>query len=172
MRSITKKIEQKKFQEANVELNKMNLFVNRLMMLLDPIMTLVMNFSSVAIVWFGAHLISSGNLQIGNMMAFLEYAMQVIISFLLLSMVFIMVPRAAVSVRRVWGRFWILYRQLLTRSRRKNCQKMPREKLSLRTLRLLILTRICRCFRILICSRTWSDNGVYWQYWLGKVDVD
>ena len=95
------KIEQKKFQQANTELNKMNLFVNRLMMLLDPIMTLVMNFSSVAIVWFGAHLISSGNLQIGNMMAFLEYAMQVIISFLLLSMVFIMVPRAAVSIKRV-----------------------------------------------------------------------
>ena len=95
------KIEQKKFQQANTELNKMNLFVNRLMMLLDPIMTLVMNFSSVAIVWFGAHLISSGNLQIGNMMAFLEYAMQVIISFLLMSMVFIMVPRAAVSVKRV-----------------------------------------------------------------------
>lgn len=95
------KIDQKKFQQANTELNKMNLFVNRLMMLLDPIMTLVMNFSSVAIVWFGAHLISSGNLQIGNMMAFLEYAMQVIISFLLLSMVFIMVPRAAVSVKRV-----------------------------------------------------------------------
>ena len=95
------KIEQKKFQQANTELNKMNLFVNRLMMLLDPIMTLVMNFSSVAIVWFGAHLISSGNLQIGNMMAFLEYAMQVIISFLLLSMVFIMMPRAAVSVKRV-----------------------------------------------------------------------
>ena len=95
------KIEQKKFQQANTELNKMNLFVNRLMMLLDPIMTLVMNFSSVAIVWFGAHLINSGNLQIGNMMAFLEYAMQVIISFLLLSMVFIMVPRAAVSVKRV-----------------------------------------------------------------------
>ena len=95
------KIEQKRFQQANTELNKMNLFVNRLMMLLDPIMTLVMNFSSVAIVWFGAHLISSGNLEIGNMMAFLEYAMQVIISFLLLSMVFIMVPRAAVSVKRV-----------------------------------------------------------------------
>ena len=95
------KIEQKKFQQANAELNKMGLFLNRLMMLLDPIMTLVMNFSSVAIVWFGAHLISSGNMQIGNMMAFLEYAMQVIISFLLLSMVFIMVPRAAVSVKRV-----------------------------------------------------------------------
>ena len=95
------KIEQKKFQQANTELNKMGLFLNRLMMLLDPIMTLVMNFSSVAIVWFGAHLISSGNLQMGNMMAFLEYAMQVIISFLLLSMVFIMVPRAAVSVKRV-----------------------------------------------------------------------
>lgn len=95
------KIEQKKFQQANTELNKMGLFLNRLMMLLEPIMTLVMNFSSVAIVWFGVHLISSGNLQIGNMMAFLEYAMQVIISFLLLSMVFIMVPRAAVSVKRV-----------------------------------------------------------------------
>ena len=95
------KIEQKKFQQANAELNKMNLFVNRLMMLLEPIMTLVMNFSSVAIVWFGAHLINSSTLQIGNMMAFLEYAMQVIISFLLLSMVFIMVPRAAVSVKRV-----------------------------------------------------------------------
>ena len=64
MRSITRRLSRKKFQEANTELNKMNLFVNRLMMLLDPIMTLVMNFSSVAIVWFGAHLISSGKLQI------------------------------------------------------------------------------------------------------------
>jgi len=137
------KIEQKKFQKANTELNKMNLFVNRLMMLLDPIMALVMNFSSVAIVWFGAHLISGGNLQIGNMMAFLEYAMQVIISFLLLSMV---LPYQCVESEK----FWIQCRQLLTRSRRKNCQKTPREKLNLRTLRLLILTRICQCFRILI----------------------
>ena len=94
-------IEEEKFTEANKELNDMNLFVNRLMMLLDPVMTLVMNFSSIAIVWFGAHLISDGNLEIGNMMAFLQYAMQVIISFLMISMVFIMVPRAAVSVRRV-----------------------------------------------------------------------
>ena len=89
-----------RFKKLQTLVDKLNL-VTREMMLLDPIMTLVMNFSSVAIVWFGAHLISSGNLQIGNMMAFLEYAMQVIISFLLLSMVFIMVPRAAVSVKRV-----------------------------------------------------------------------
>ena len=95
------KIEQKKFEDANQELTGMNLFVNRLMMMLYPIMTLVMNFSSIAIVWFGALLISDGNLEIGNMIAFLQYAMQVIISFLMISMVFIMVPRAAVSVRRV-----------------------------------------------------------------------
>lgn len=95
------KIEQKKFNETNAELNKMNLFVNRLMMTLDPVMTLVMNFASLAIIWFGAHLIDDGNLEIGNMIAFLQYAMQVIMAFLMISMVFIMAPRAAVSVKRV-----------------------------------------------------------------------
>ena len=95
------KIEQAKFQRVNNELNGLNLFVNRLMMVLDPVMMLVMNLTSIAIVWFGAWLVDAGTLEIGNMMAFLQYAMQVIISFLMISMVFIMVPRAAVSVRRV-----------------------------------------------------------------------
>lgn len=95
------KIEQKKFQHVNRDLTKLNLFVNRLMMALEPIMTLVMNMASILIIWVGAHFISTEQLEIGNMLAFLQYAMQVIISFLMISMVFIMVPRAAVSLKRV-----------------------------------------------------------------------
>lgn len=95
------KIEQDKFQTVNKELTGLNLFVNRLMMMLDPIMTLIMNVGGIFVIWIGAHLISTGDLEIGNMLAFLQYAMQVIISFLMISMVFIMVPRAAVSVRRI-----------------------------------------------------------------------
>ena len=95
------KIEQAKFQRVNNELNRFNLSVNHLMMLLDPIMMLTMNLTSVAVVWFGAKLIDINGLEIGNMMAFLQYAMQIIISFLMISMVFIMVPRATVSLQRV-----------------------------------------------------------------------
>lgn len=95
------KLEEKKFEKTNRELTGLNLFVNRLMSLLDPVMTLVMNFASLAVVWFGAFAINGGTLEIGNMLAFLQYAIQVIISFLMISFVFIMVPRAAVSVRRV-----------------------------------------------------------------------
>ena len=95
------KIEQKKFRKTNSDLTNLNLFVNRLMSTLDPVMTLVMNLSGVAIVWIGSHMISAETLEIGNMLAFLQYAMQVIISFLMISVVFIMVPRAAVSVKRV-----------------------------------------------------------------------
>lgn len=95
------KIEQKKFQQANIEINKTNIYINRLMTLLEPVMTLVMNMASVAIVWFGAQLISAGDLEIGNMMAFLQYAMQVIMAFLMISIVFIMAPRAAVSIKRI-----------------------------------------------------------------------
>lgn len=95
------KIEQKKFQHVNRDLTKLNLFVNRLMMALEPVMTLVMNMASILIIWVGAHFISTEQLEIGNMLAFLQYAMQVIISFLMISMVFIMVPRAAVSLKRV-----------------------------------------------------------------------
>lgn len=93
--------EEKKFERANRELTDVNLFVNRLMVVMQPMMMLIFSMSAVAIVWFGAHLIGTGNLAIGDMIAFMQYAMQVIMSFLMLSMIFIMVPRASVSAGRV-----------------------------------------------------------------------
>lgn len=97
----TEAVEQRKFENVNQPLTRLNLVVNRLMMITEPVMTLVMSVSTVAVVWFGAVAISSGDLEIGNMLAFMQYAMQVIISFLMISMVFIMAPRAAVSIKRV-----------------------------------------------------------------------
>lgn len=93
--------EEAKFEKTNQELTRANLFVNRLMSILQPTMNLVLNFAVIAIVWFGAHLIDSGSLQIGEMLAFIQYTMQVIMSFLMISIVFIMVPRAAVSGKRI-----------------------------------------------------------------------
>lgn len=95
------RIEEKKFDEANNDLTNLNLFVNRLMIILQPFMMLIMNLALVAIVWFGAHLVGDGSVEIGNMMAFMQYAMQVIMSFLMISIIFIMVPRASVSAKRV-----------------------------------------------------------------------
>jgi len=95
------KIEEAKFEKANVDLTAVNLFVNRLMVIMQPAMMLILNLTSVLIVWLGAHLINSGNLEIGNMIAFMQYAMQVIMAFLMISIVFIMVPRASVSAERV-----------------------------------------------------------------------
>lgn len=95
------KREQAKFEAANLELTRLNLFTNRLMVAMQPIMTLVMSLSTVAIVWFGAHLVFDETIQIGSMLAFMQYTIQVIMSFLMLSMMFIIIPRAAVSARRV-----------------------------------------------------------------------
>lgn len=95
------KYEEKKFDKANVELTKVSLFVNRLMIIIQPMMMLILNVTSLAIIWYGAKLIDSDGLQIGDMLAFMQYAMQVIMSFLLLSMVFILIPRAAVSASRI-----------------------------------------------------------------------
>ncbi len=95
------KTEEKKFDQANTDLTKLNLFVNRLMIIMQPFMTLVMNISMIAIVWFGAHLVSESDIEIGNMMAFMQYAMQVISSFLMISVVFIIIPRASVSAKRI-----------------------------------------------------------------------
>lgn len=94
-------VQQEKFEEANLDLTKTNLFVSRLMTSMQPAMMLIFNISSVLIVWFGAKLINLGSLSIGSMMAFMQYAMQVISAFLMLSMVFIMLPRALVSVSRI-----------------------------------------------------------------------
>ncbi len=93
--------EEKKFDAANVDLTNVNLFVNRLMVIMQPIMMLILNVTAIGIVWVGAHLIESGSLQIGGMMAFMIYASQVIFAFLMISIIFIMVPRASVSAQRV-----------------------------------------------------------------------
>ena len=95
------KTEEKKFDEANTDLMRLNLFVNRLMIILQPFMMLLMNIALVAIVWFGAQLVSDNSIEIGNMMAFMQYATQVIMSFLMISIIFIMIPRASVSAQRV-----------------------------------------------------------------------
>jgi len=95
------KREQAKFETANDELTQLNLFTNRLLVIMQPVMMLVMNFATLAIVWFGAHLVYSNTIEIGNMLAFMQYAIQVIMSFLMISIVFIIVPRAAVSARRI-----------------------------------------------------------------------
>lgn len=95
------KIEEKKFDKANKDLTQLNLSVNRLMIILQPFMILLMNIALVAIIWFGAQLVRTDTIEIGNMLAFMQYATQVIMSFLMISMIFIMVPRALVSARRV-----------------------------------------------------------------------
>jgi ATP-binding cassette subfamily B protein len=97
----TEKSEESKFDDANTKLTALNLFVNRLMVIMQPIMMLIFNFTALATIWVGAHLIDSGDLAIGNMMAFLQYSMQVIMSFLFLSIIFILVPRASVSIDRI-----------------------------------------------------------------------
>jgi ATP-binding cassette subfamily B protein len=93
--------QQNKFNQTNLESTKLNIFVNRIMMLLQPIMTLVMGLASMAVVWVGAYLINSHTLQVGNLLALMQYVMQTIFAFLMISMIFIMVPRAAVSGRRI-----------------------------------------------------------------------
>jgi len=97
----TEKTEEKKFKNVNADLTSTNLFVTRATSLLQPIMFLILNLAIIGIIWVGAHLISTSDLQIGNMLAFMQYAVQVIISFLLISIVFILVPRALVSARRI-----------------------------------------------------------------------
>lgn len=97
----TQKYEEDRFDHANNDLTKLNLFVNRAMSVMMPVMMLIMNLTSILIVWAGAHYIDVGNLEIGSMLAFIQYAMQIIISFLFIAMMFIFLPRAAVSMGRV-----------------------------------------------------------------------
>ena len=95
------KFMQDRFEKANGDLTSNTLFVNRAMATMMPAMTLVMNGLSLLIVWFGGKQIAASNLQVGDMMAFIQYAMHVIMSFLFISMMFIMVPRASVSAERI-----------------------------------------------------------------------
>ena len=95
------KVEEKKFEEANGRILKNLLFVGRSMGLLMPLIMLVMNCTSILIVWVGAHQIDAGVMQVGNMMAFMQYAMQIIMAFMMITMMSIMIPRASVAAGRI-----------------------------------------------------------------------
>ncbi len=93
--------EEKRFDKANRDLTDINLFINRVMVFLMPAMMLLMNVVMLMVIWFGARQIDAGQMQVGNMMAFMQYTMQIIMAFLMVSMVFIMLPRAGVSAQRI-----------------------------------------------------------------------
>ena len=97
----TQKNEEERFDKANKDLTSVNLFVNRVMVILMPIITLIMNGVTLLIVWVGAHQIEAAQIQIGDMMAFMQYGMIIIMAFLMISMMFIMIPRASVSASRI-----------------------------------------------------------------------
>lgn len=95
------KHEEERFEEANERLTKTNLFVNRCMTFMMPAMMLIMNGITILIVYNGAHAVDNGTMQVGNMMAFMQYAMQIIMSFLMITMMSIMLPRASVAAKRI-----------------------------------------------------------------------
>ena len=97
----TEKYEEKRFDLANIDLTKVNLFVNRIMAIMMPTMFFIMNAVSVLIVWVGADKINGGTMQVGDLMAVIQYTMQIIIAFLMISMMSIMLPRASVSGKRI-----------------------------------------------------------------------
>ncbi len=95
------KFEEERFEEANQKLTRTNLFVNRCMTFMMPTMMLIMNGISVLIVFFGSRAVDTGTMQVGNMMAFIQYAMQIIMAFLMICMMSIMLPRADVAAKRI-----------------------------------------------------------------------
>lgn len=97
----TESHEETKFDEANKDLTKTNLFISRIMSLMQPLMMLIMNALSILIIWVGSYEVDKGNLQVGDMMAYIQYTMQIMMSFLMLSMVSIILPRATVSMNRI-----------------------------------------------------------------------
>ena len=97
----TEEREEKRFDSANTELTKANIFVNRTMSVMMPMLMLIMNGVSILIIWVGGHNIDQGIMQVGDMLAFIQYAMQIVMSFLMISMISIMLPRASVSANRI-----------------------------------------------------------------------
>ena len=97
----TEKKEEKRFEGANKDLMKTNVFVNRAMSMMMPLLMLVMNVIAVLIVWVGGHNVEQGVTQVGDMMAFIQYTMQIVMAFLMISMISIMLPRASVSANRI-----------------------------------------------------------------------
>ncbi|WP_271629237.1 ABC transporter ATP-binding protein [Caldicellulosiruptor sp. DIB 104C] len=97
----SEKFEEERFDRANQDLTKVGLFVNRSMAVMFPTMMLVLNGVTLLIVWVGAHQIQNSSMQVGDMLAFMQYAIQIIFAFLMLSALFIMIPRASVSAQRI-----------------------------------------------------------------------
>ena len=95
------KKEEARFDDANKDLMKTNIFVNRAMSMMMPLLMFIMNSIMVLIVWVGGHNVDQGVMQVGDMMAFIQYTMQIVMAFLMISMISIMLPRAAVSARRI-----------------------------------------------------------------------
>lgn len=95
------KFEESRFDKANEDLTRTNRFTQRVMSITMPIMMLIMNLVTLLIMWVGGHAIAESTMQVGDMMAYIQYTMQIIMSFLMISMIFIMVPRAMVSADRV-----------------------------------------------------------------------
>ncbi len=93
--------EKERFDDANRDLTRTNLFVNRVMVFTMPVMMLIMNGAVLLIIWVGSHHVAESQMQVGDMMAFMQYAMQIIMSFLMISMMFVFIPRASVSALRV-----------------------------------------------------------------------
>ena len=121
----TEKYEEKRFDEANRDLTSINLFLNRVMVMMQPIMMLLLNLTMISVIWVGAHLVNSNDLQIGDMMAFMQYAMQTIASFLMVSMIFILIPRASVSGQRIVE---VLDEQLSIRDPKESKKSTKKEK--------------------------------------------
>ena len=95
------KFEQDRFEDANRDYTDNAIKVNTIVALAFPVMTLIMSGTNVAIVWFGAKLIGAQSMQVGNLIAFMSYAMQILMSFMMLSMVFVFIPRAQASAKRI-----------------------------------------------------------------------
>lgn len=96
------KTEEKRFENVNKDITDVNIFVNRAMAVISPIVTFLMSGVTILIIWFGAKQVDLGSMQIGDMMAYLQYAMQVLISFMIVAMIFIMIPRSSVSAKRIF----------------------------------------------------------------------
>lgn len=97
----TEKKEEKRFDDANVDLTKANIFVNRTMSVMMPMLMFIMNGISILIIWVGGHNVDQGVMQVGDMLAFIQYTMQIVMSFLMISMISVMMPRASVSANRI-----------------------------------------------------------------------
>ncbi len=93
--------EENRFDKANVDLTRVSLFINRLMSVIFPVMMLLMNVITITIIWIGSNQVAEGTLQVGDMIAFMQYTIQIVFAFLMMSVMFIMLPRASVSATRI-----------------------------------------------------------------------